>query len=96
MNKLNYIKVNLCSFKRHDSESENANHSVGKILCNKCICRWLMSIIYFYNREKKKKPTGKLEKDLDGPFVKKDDQMVNKHIKRSSTLLAIKEMKSKS
>lgn len=54
-----------------------------------------MSIIYFYNREKKK-TTGKLEKDLDGPFVKKDDQMVNKHIKRSSTLLAIKEMKSKS
>lgn len=43
-----------------------------------------------------KKKTGKLEKDLDGPFVKKDDQMVNKHIKRSSTLLAIKEMKSKS
>lgn len=59
INKWNYIKVNFCSFKRHDLESENANHSVGKILCNKCICRWLMSIIYFYNREKGNNQTGK-------------------------------------
>lgn len=59
MHKLDYIEVNnFFSFNLRKSESENTNHSAEKIFCKTHICKWLMSILYFYNTEKDDNWTG--------------------------------------
>ena len=85
-------KETIRKVKRQTSEWE-------KIIANQTMDKWLISKIYNQhiqlNTRKTNHPIKKWEKDVNRHFSKEDIQMANKHMKRCSTSLIIREMQIK-
>ena len=100
INKWNLIKIKgfcttketLSKVKRQPSEWEKiiANEAMDKELISK-ICKQVLQL----NSRKIKDPIKKWAKELNRHFSKEDIQMANKHIKRCSTSLIVREMQIK-
>ena len=99
INKWDLIKIkSLCTaketirkVKRQPSEWEKiiANEATDKLISK--ICKQLLQL----NSRKINNPIKKWAKELNRHFSKKDIQMGNKHMKRCSTSLIIREMRIK-
>ena len=97
INKWDLIKIkSFCTTKETISKVKKQPSEWEKIIANEATDKELISKIYKQllqlNSRKIKDPVKKWSKDLNRHFSKEDIQMANKHMKRCSTSLIIKEM----
>ena len=97
INKWDLIKfISFCTTKKTISKVKRKPSEWEKIIANKTIDKDLISKIYKQfmqlNTRKINDPIKKWAKELNRHFFKEDIQMANKHMKRCSTSLIIREM----
>ena len=97
INKCDLIKIkSFCTTKQTISKVKRRPSEWEKIIANEATEKELISKIYKefmqFNSRKISDPIKKRTKELNRDFSKEDIQMANKHMKRCSTSLIIREM----